>query len=309
MKANVQRVALYALTVGLTCTLFLAYHGPFGGGSTKSNRRSRPPVELIQKPKNPRATGEEPTWWIETLSTEPRIFRIHDLLTPTECDHLIKLGVEKGLKTALITPYGTHELVESTTRTNKQAWLDYGQDAVVSYLEETLATVTGTTAKHGENLQILHYNKTQEFQEHHDYFDPATDPPENFEKGGNRLATVLIYLRGAEEGGETFFSQIDKKLTAKTGDAIMFFNLKAGCDGTNKDCVDKLTAHAGMPPTKGEKWVATKWIHERSYQDAEETECVDREKECPKWARRSPSECEVNHEWMMFNCRKSCTHC
>jgi hypothetical protein len=155
---------------------------------------------------------------------------------------VIKLGVEKGLKTALITPYGTHELVESTTRTNKQvrsyprstlfsqkrntvtrcrrvstfftktcthantkaslksekmvaqaymkyrtrtlerlarvhkaqykvspltslagklalfprlqAWLDYGQDAVVSYLEETLATVTGTTAKHGENLQV-----------------------------------------------------------------------------------------------------------------------------------------------------------
>lgn len=121
--------------------------------------------------------------------------------------------------------------------------------------------------------------------------------------------TVLIYLRGAEEGGETYFSQIDKKLTAKTGDAIMFFNLKPGCDGTNKDCVDKLTAHAGMPPTKGEKWVATKWIHERSYQDAEETACVDREKECPKWARRSPSECEVNHDWMMYNCRKSCTHC
>ena len=26
------------------------------------------------------------------------------------------------------------------------------------------------------------------------------------------------------------------------------------------------TLHAGLPPTKGEKWVATKWIHERGYQ-------------------------------------------
>lgn len=33
---------------------------------------------------------------------------------------MMKLGQVKGLKTALITPYGTHDLVESTTRTNKQ---------------------------------------------------------------------------------------------------------------------------------------------------------------------------------------------
>jgi hypothetical protein len=32
----------------------------------------------------------------------------------------------------------------------------------------------------------------------------------------------------------------------------------------------QLTEHAGMPPTKGEKWVATKWIHERPYQNAPE---------------------------------------
>jgi hypothetical protein len=37
-------------------------------------------------------------------------------------------------------------------------------------------------AGHFASPQILHYNKTQEFQEHHDYFDPAIDPPANFEK-------------------------------------------------------------------------------------------------------------------------------
>ena len=30
---------------------------------------------------------------------------------------------------------------------------------------------------------MLHYDPRQEFKEHHDYFDPATDPPENFEPG------------------------------------------------------------------------------------------------------------------------------
>ena len=31
----------------------------------------------------------------------------------------------------------------------------------------------------------------------HSYFDPATDPPENFEPGGNRLATAIIYLENS----------------------------------------------------------------------------------------------------------------
>lgn len=65
-----------------------------------------------------------------------------------------------------------------------QAWLDYRQDSIVGYLEDTLAQITGTKPNQGENLQILHYNKTQQFKEHHDYFDPATDPPQNFEKVG-----------------------------------------------------------------------------------------------------------------------------
>ena len=42
--------------------------------------------------------------------------------------------------------------------------------------------------------QVLHYAEGQRFTEHHDYFDPATDPPENYEKGGNRLLTVIMYL-------------------------------------------------------------------------------------------------------------------
>jgi len=43
-------------------------------------------------------------------------------------------------------------------------------------------------------MQVLHYDKGQQFTEHHDYFDPATDPPENYEKGGNRLLTLIMYL-------------------------------------------------------------------------------------------------------------------
>ena len=132
--------------------------------------------------------------------------------------------------------------------------------------------------------QILHYATGQQFTEHHDYFDPATDPPENYEKGGNRLLTVIIYLsvcglvfdcttrlasrsqsnllsilaQAAEEGGETEFQEINRKIVVEKGSAVMFYNLKHGCDGVNPSCVDEKTRHAGLMPKKGEKWVATK---------------------------------------------------
>jgi len=182
--------------------------------------------------------------WVEIVSgasaDEPRIFIVHNLLSDAECDHLISLALKKGLKSSLITPYGSHDLVESTTRTNKQAWLEYGEDDIVKGIEERIAKLTKTYPEQGENLQVLHYDKGQQFTEHHDYFDPATDPPENYEKGGNRLLTLIMYLEAAQEGGETEFFDINRKVVLARGDAVMFYNLKHGCDGINPTCVDSV---------------------------------------------------------------------
>jgi len=201
-------------------------------------------------------------FWIETVSDVPgpRIFILHNLLSKDECEHLKSLGVMTGMEKALIIPYGGKELVESTTRTNTAAWLDYNQDPVVTRLERMLANVTDTEPENGENLQILHYEPTQEFKEHHDYFDPATDPPENFEPGGNRMATAIIYLENSIEGGETEFMKVGIKVKPEEGSAVLFYDLKPSGD------VDKLSIHAGTRPEGGEKWVATKWIHQRQYQ-------------------------------------------
>ena len=39
--------------------------------------------------------------------------------------------------------------------------------------------------------------------------------------GGNRLATAIIYMDNAEEGGETLFTKIDKKVKPLPGDAVL----------------------------------------------------------------------------------------
>ncbi|KAJ1472310.1 hypothetical protein T484DRAFT_1975626 [Baffinella frigidus] len=258
--------------------------------------------------------------WVETVLLEPRVFLVHNILSLSECDHLIALAKRHGMQKALIQPYGESGLVESSTRTNTAAWLNFKEDSVVASLEEKMAALTGTTPEQAENLQILHYAHGKEFKAHHDFFDPATDPPENFAQGGNRRYTFLVYLQTPEEGGGTKFMHPNVTIKADPGTAILFYDMKDGCDdGTKAECVDRKSEHAGLPPIKGEKWVATKWIHERQYQQADVEEvafregragCYDRHPRCLEWKSATPeSECDANRVWMHSHCPLSCGVC
>jgi hypothetical protein len=119
---------------------------PFGdSGAKQSNRQMQSPAR--RTPTVEMVSGAS--------ADEPRIFVVHNLLSDAECDHLISLALKRGLKNSLITPYGSHDLVESTTRTNKQAWLEYGEDDVVRGIEERIGKLTKTYPEQGENLQVL----------------------------------------------------------------------------------------------------------------------------------------------------------
>jgi prolyl 4-hydroxylase len=78
-------------------------------------------------------------------------------------------------------------------------------------------------------------------------------------RGGQRVATLIMYLNEVEEGGETIFPNIDLKVIPVQGSAIYF-----AYTNTNSQ-VDPLTYHGGNPVTKGEKWIATKWMRQREY--------------------------------------------
>ncbi len=109
---------------------------------------------------------------------------------------MIQLGIAKGMQRAQIIPYGGNQLIDSSTRTNTAAWLNYNQDAVVTRIENELARHTKTHPLDGETLQILHYgngqaigahvaassmqhvsDSLQAFKPHRDAFDPNEDPP------------------------------------------------------------------------------------------------------------------------------------
>mmetsp|Transcript_24867 Transcript_24867/g.59703 ORF Transcript_24867/g.59703 Transcript_24867/m.59703 type:complete len:212 (-) Transcript_24867:508-1143(-) len=139
--------------------------GPSKGASLLAQAYGKGGMKQVKSPTDslefPKDAPEG--FWIETLSDVPksRIFILHNVVSEREAKHLKSLGLIKGMEKALIIPYGEKDLVESETRTNTAAWLDFGHDRVVQRLERLLAEVTKTTPEHGENLQILHYESQQ----------------------------------------------------------------------------------------------------------------------------------------------------
>jgi len=110
-----------------------------------------------------------------------------------------------------------------------------------------------------ETPQVMHYSIGQEFRPHHDFLDPKEPGyAADLAHRGQRIATFLIYLNDDFEGGETEFPKAGISHRGSTGDALFFANI------TQEGAPDPLTLHAGRPPTKGEKWIFSQWIRDRS---------------------------------------------
>lgn len=256
---------------------------------------------------------------IEQVSWHPRVFILHGFLSPEECDHL-RTKAKPMMTKSTVVDNETGKSVDSQVRTSTGTFFSRGQDEVITRIEKRISLVTMLPEDHGEGLQILHYQDGQKYEPHHDYFhDQFNARPEN---GGQRVATVLMYLSDVLEGGETVFPGADTKVSGpgwsdcalkgmavkpRKGDATLFYSLNA--DGEK----DPKSLHGSCPTLKGEKWSATKWIHTQSFglssahQRAKWGDCVDADPRCGEWAVYG--ECDKNPGYMLSTCRKSCNKC
>ena len=80
------------------------------------------------------------------------------------------------------------------------------------------------------------------------------DIDEEIEARGQRVATFLTYLSDDYDGGETEFTEVGFKFKARKGDALIFVNVDVN------GAPDPMSMHAGLPPTRGEKWVLSLWL-------------------------------------------------
>lgn len=256
---------------------------------------------------------------MEQVSWEPRAFLLHNFLNEEECNHLIELS-DPSLEKSTVVDNETGGSIASNVRTSKGMFLRRHHDEVVTRIERRLALVTMLPEDNGEQLQILKYEDGEKYDPHTDYFHDKfnTDP----HHGGQRVATVLMYLTTPEDGGETVFPYADEKVSgpewsdcalkglavkAVRGNALLFYSLKP--DGTE----DPKSTHGSCPTLKGVKYSATRWLHVSAFahasggSDEEDENCDDENDRCEEWAIYG--ECDRNPDFMTQYCRKSCKGC
>ena len=79
---------------------------------------------------------------------------------------------------------------------------------------------------------------------------------EDVARGGQTLATLLVYLNDVDDGGCTRFNKLGITVAPKKGDACLFF--PADADGK----FDERMEHEGEAP-RAEKWIGRIWVHAR----------------------------------------------
>jgi hypothetical protein len=192
------------------------------------------------------------------LSRAPRIVSIEGFLSPKTCAWLI--GRSHGrLEAALL--YGIQSAVPQRleVRTNSAFEINVlDLDLVVLFVKARIATTIGVPTGFLEPPQVLHYEVGEQFAPHRDYLDPGVPgQAADFVRRGQRIVTFLIYLNSGFEGGETDFPVLALAYKGGAGDALYFSNVDpAGVP-------DPRTLHAGLPPTRGEKWLFSQWVRDR----------------------------------------------
>jgi prolyl 4-hydroxylase len=185
---------------------------------------------------------------------EPQIVLFGDFLSKEECDRLVETSRPR-MQRSLTADRHTGEDQVDTVRTSRGMFFRRGENPLVRTIEARIERLLQWPVDRGEDLQVLHYTPGDRYEPHYDYFDPeGAGAPALLSRGGQRVATLLMYLREPERGGETTFPDLGLRFAAKRGYAL-FFSYDRPHPSTK-------TLHGGAPVIAGEKWVATKWLRE-----------------------------------------------
>jgi prolyl 4-hydroxylase len=189
----------------------------------------------------------------------PQVIVFDNVLTKDECEELIELSRARLARSTTVDDLtGKAEIHEH--RTSSGTFFHLNETPFIAKLDKRIAALMNLPVDNGEGIQILNYQIGGEYKPHYDYFPPELPgSAAHIAVGGQRVATLVMYLNDVEEGGETIFPNIGMRVAPRQGNAVYF----AYTNSMNQ--VDSLTYHGGNPVIKGEKWIATKWMRQRAY--------------------------------------------
>lgn len=216
-----------------------------------ANPRSRRELEVIEAMK---LTDDGDPLSVprgEPICDSPRIAMFRSFLSGAECRYLAE-AARPMLEPAVVIEAASGRQRPDPVRVCDSVGFTWPlENPAIHALNRRLAASSGTAVGQGEPLQVLRYRPGGEYKPHFDAIPGFAN---------QRAMTFLVWLNEDFEGGETEFPSAGLKLRGAAGDAILFRNV--GADGRR----DPAAAHTGLPVTRGEKLIASRWIRARPFE-------------------------------------------
>ena len=217
-----------------------------------------PPTARVPEPA---LAAETPTLWagdreVQVLLTlnQPRVVVLGQLLSDDECDAMRAFAGARLARSETVAASSNGSEVNAA-RTSEGMFFERGENELIRTVEARLAHLFDWPVDHGEGLQVLRYQPGAEYLPHYDYFDPEhPGTPAILKRGGQRVATIVIYLNTPAGGGATTFPDVRLTVSPIKGNAVFF--------SYDRPHPMTMSLHGGAPVKAGEKWVATKWLRE-----------------------------------------------
>jgi prolyl 4-hydroxylase len=187
----------------------------------------------------------------------PRVVVLGGLLSDAECDALVAAARPRLARSRTVETLSGGDTL-NPDRTSSGMFFNRAETTLIQCIEARIARLLRWPVENGEGMQVLNYRPGAEYKPHYDYFDPAEPgTPKLLQRGGQRVATLLMYLNEPERGGGTTFPDAGFEVAPHRGHAV-FFSYDQPSPATR-------TLHGGAPVVAGEKWVATKWLRAREF--------------------------------------------
>ena len=182
------------------------------------------------------------------------IQELHNIIPEEVCKKLINTFKDSVTPAEIINDHGAAEL--SKKRVAYNHFFNSSDFKDILPLEKFICELTKLPSQNLEQFCLIKYTPGGEYTEHYDASELINPLFANRTPPAPRSYSFLFYLNDNYEGGETNFSNLNKKILPKTGKGIFWKNYKQNGE------LEKDSIHSGLPVTKGTKWILTCWARD-----------------------------------------------
>lgn len=218
----------------------------------------KPPQEMLERGfiELPNMGEGDKTNLLISMSS-PKLWVFDNLVTLAEAYSLTQDAEPKLIRSNVVDNEngGTKQ---HAARTSSGVFYPKGSHPTISVIEERVSKLSQWPKENFESVHVLRYYPGEEYLPHNDYFDAkGADTSSILKRGGQRVASFIIFLNDVSVGGETIFPDVTLSVKAKRGNGVMF--------SYPEPTRASKTLHGGAPVISGVKWAAVVWMRQGEF--------------------------------------------